>query len=77
MKLSKLQFSRDTVADAVDTVLFDSNKEGDKGDPTKSKKSKKKVVNEIDELNEAMFALFKEQQTSSGKKDRVKFKAQE
>jgi len=39
--------------------------------------NKKKVVNEIDELNEAMFALFKEQQTSSGKKDRVKFKAQE
>jgi len=35
-------------------------------------------VNEIDELNEAMFALFKEQQTSSSKKqERVKFKAQE
>lgn len=61
VKLGKLGFSRDTVADAVDTVLFETNKEGDKGDSAKSKKKKKNVVNEIDELNEAMFALFKEQ----------------
>ena len=34
-------------------------------------------MNEIDELNDAMFALFREQQTSNSKKDRVKFKSQE
>ena len=70
---NRLSFKGDKIADAVDRMVFD---EKNKATSLGSTKSKNKVVNEIEELNDAMFALFREQQTSSSK-DRGRFKAQE
>ena len=70
---SRLSIKGEKIADAVDRMVFDEKNQATSLD---SARSKSKVVNEIDELNDAMFALFREQQSSSSK-DRVRFKAQE